>query len=312
MTPQAEPIAAPAPADPRALYLRGCALVLLAGLFWSFTGTLVRLAVESDAWQYLLWRCAGAAAFFALASLRAGRGLPFRDLAKLGWLGAFASAVILGSSVSFIVALKSTAVANALFLSACAPLLTGLLAYLLIGEKLSSRAVLAILVGFCGVVLMIGNPAEGAGSRVGDLLAFAAAFFFAFYNVCLRIGRDQDFSPTMFAYALGGIALSALVVVANGKSLFPPPFEIAVAFFNGFAFIGIGSALFIKGSVHVPAAGLAVLAQTEAVFGPLWAALFIGEVPGRLTVAGGVLILAAAVAMAISGAQRPPPNIATG
>ena len=294
----------------RALYIRGCALVLLGGLCWSGTGVLVRLAQGSDAWQYLFYRSFGAALFFGLMSLRQGRGMPLRDFAALGPLGWFATLCVLVSSVTYIAALKLTTVASAAFLSASQPLLAGALAFLILGERLNRLCAAAVAVGFAGIAVMVGDD-TGGGTLIGNALAFCSALSFGFYIICLRYGRARDFSPTMFVYALGVIVLSFCVLAAQGRSFAVPPLDAALALFNGFVFIGVGSALYIRGSVHVPAAGLAVLSQTEAVFGPFWVWLVVGERPGALTLAGGALILSGVVIMAVAGATRPPPNIAT-
>ena len=298
---------APTAATHRAAYLQGSLLVLAAGLFWSFTGVLVRSAPLSDGWQYLGWRSVGAALFFWAYSRASGRGAPIRNFVRLGWLGWLATVAIFMASLSYIFALKTTTVAATLFLSSCSPLLTGLMAWAVLREKLDKLSLCAIAVGLVGVALMMLGKSDGSMTFFGNALAFNSGLMFGIYNICLRLRRDLDFGPTMFIYALLAVAVSFAATLLNGKTLTPPPGEIAIAIFNGFVFIGIGSALFIKGAAHVPAAGLAVLSQTEAVFGPLWVALIIGEIPAPMAIAGGVLILGAVVAMALHGSRRAAP-----
>jgi drug/metabolite transporter (DMT)-like permease len=43
----------------------------------------------------------------------------------------------------------------------------------------------------------------------------------------------------------------------------------------------------------LPAAEVALLSLLEAVLGPLWAWLGVGETPGAATLAGGMIVLAA-------------------
>ena len=296
----------------RAAYLRGSLLVLAAGMFWSFTGVLVRSAPVSDGWQYLGWRSVGAAAFFWLYSHLSARGSPIANFRKLGRLGWVATLAILLASLSYIFALKSTTVAATLFLSSCAPLLTGLLAWVFLRERLDLVSLCAIGVGLAGVALMMLGKPDGAVTLFGNALALNSALMFGVFNVCLRRAPERDFGSTMFVYALIAVAISLAATLLNGKSLAPPPGEIAIALFNGFVFIGVGSALFIAGAAHVPAAGLAVLSQTEAVFGPLWVALLIGEIPAPLAILGGALILGAVVAMALHGASKTPPQTRAG
>jgi drug/metabolite transporter (DMT)-like permease len=291
-----------------ALYLRGSAVVLAAGLFWSFTGLLVRFASSSDAWQYLGYRSIGAALFFYLYSRWRGRPAPLRDFLALGPLGWLAMVAVLLASLCYIFALKTTTVANTLFLSSCSPLVTAALGWFVLRERPGLVGTLAIAVGLAGVTLMLSGAGGGAASLFGNLLAFGSACMFALYNVCLRRGAGRDFGPTMYVYALVALAMCVVATLVTGRPLAPPIADIALALVNGFVFIGVGSALFIRGAAHVPAAGLAVLSQTEAIFGPLWVALVIGEVPSALAILGGVLILGAVVAMAVHGSLRLPPQ----
>ena len=61
----------------------------------------------------------------------------------------------------------------------------------------------------------------------------------------------------------------------------------------GIVQIGCGLVAFTAGSRHLPAADLALLAQTEVVLAPVWAWLVIGEVPAFWTLVGGAMVLAA-------------------
>ena len=61
----------------------------------------------------------------------------------------------------------------------------------------------------------------------------------------------------------------------------------------GIVQIGCGLVAFTAGSRHLPAADLALLAQTEVVLSPVWAWLVVGEVPAFWTLVGGAMVLAA-------------------
>ena len=67
----------------------------------------------------------------------------------------------------------------------------------------------------------------------------------------------------------------------------------------GIVQIGCGLVAFTAGSRHLPAADLALLAQTEVVLSPVWAWLVIGEVPAFWTLVGGAMVLAAVTLQAL-------------
>jgi drug/metabolite transporter (DMT)-like permease len=101
----------------------GALCVSAAGLSWSFTGIFLRLAPHLNAWQFLVWRSFGVACAFVIIMRARGAGSPLKRFVAIGPTGAFVVLSLSASSIAFIIAMKSTTVANALFLSSCAPLL---------------------------------------------------------------------------------------------------------------------------------------------------------------------------------------------
>ena len=79
--------------------LIGALLILAAGLSWSFTGALLRLAPHLDSWQILIYRGLGVAAAFAVLTGPARiRHFP-RDLALLGVKGVIVLVALAFSSI---------------------------------------------------------------------------------------------------------------------------------------------------------------------------------------------------------------------
>src|SRR5271154_3562482 len=117
--------------------LRGAIYVLAAGLCWIFTGIFLRLAPHFDPWQFLAWRSFGTACSIAIIAGFGRQGHLARRLFALGRVGAVVTLAFAVASITFIVSMKTTTVANALFLSSCAPLLAAILGYVVLGEKFS-------------------------------------------------------------------------------------------------------------------------------------------------------------------------------
>ena len=283
-------------------FLASALSVLAGGLCWSFTGVFVRLAPHLDSWQFLVFRGLGVAAAFWLIG---GRRSPFAALRGLDALGVVTSAALSVAAIGFIVALKMTSVATALFLSSCAPLLSALLGFVILGERLNARQIGAVALGFCGLAIIVSGGFE-AGRLAGDLWGLACALSFATVSVCTRLAPRRDFSQTMIGYGVLCAAVSAAVCVGEGATLAPPPLDALSSFAAGFLLIGIGFMLFLRGAPSVPAVGQTMLAQTETIFGPIWVWLLFGETPAAATLLGGAVILAAVVAMAFAGAGRAP------
>jgi drug/metabolite transporter, DME family len=292
----------------RGRFLAGALAVLAAGLCWSFTGVFIRLAPHLDAWQFLVYRGLGIALAFAwLAGRRRGVSTLARFRA-LGQVGVVATLALCLAATGFIIALHTTTVANSLFLSSCSPLLSAILGFFVLGERLDGRQIGSVALGFTGLALIVGGGFE-TGHIAGDLCAVLSALGFAVVSVCMRLAPTRDFGPAMIGYGALSALIAACVCLAQGATLTPPPLETLSAFASGFVLMGLGFTLFLRGAPSVPAVGQTVLAQTETIFGPVWVWLAFGETPAPATLIGGAVILAAVVAMASSGAGAPAPNV---
>jgi len=293
---------------PRNRFVVGALMVLAAGLCWSFTGVFIRLAPHLDSWQFLIYRGLGVALAFWLVARSRGRPRILRGFRALGRLGLVATAALSLAAIGFIVALKITSVANALFLSSCSPLLSAVLGFVVLRERLDGWQLGSVALGFCGLLAILGGGFE-TGRVIGDLAALLSALGFATFGVCMRLAPGRDFAPAMIGYGIASALSAAAVAWSQGASLIPPPYETLAAFAAGFVLMGLGFTLFLSGAPFVPAVGQTVLAQTETIFGPLWVWLAFGETPGASTLVGGAMIFAAVVAMAWSGAGAPAPNV---
>ena len=69
------------------------------------------------------------------------------------------------------------------------------------------------------------------------------------------------------------------------------PHDLFLGFLAGAFQIGFGFILITVGSQTTPAAVVGVLMLTEAVLGPIWAWLFINEIPPISVITGGGIII---------------------
>src|SRR5271155_5610948 len=208
----------------RSRYVGGALLVLAAGLCWSFTGVFVRLAPHLDSWQFLIYRGLGVAVAFSWLARPRGRGGIAAGLLALGPLGIVATLALSLAAMGFVVALKLTSVANALFLSSCSPLLSAILGFLILGERLDAWQIGSVGLGFCRLAVIVGGGFE-TGHVVGNVAALLSALSFATVSVCMRLAPDRDFGPAMVGYGVFSALLAASVCIGEGATLTPPPLE---------------------------------------------------------------------------------------
>jgi drug/metabolite transporter (DMT)-like permease len=140
----------------------------------------------------------------------------------------------------------------------------------------------------------------------GNVAAVMSSVGFAGYAVCVRSDVRRDWSPVMPGYALMMIVLCTAITVAGGGALVPPGEDVALAALHGGVFIVVGTTLFNVASRQIPAVPMAVFAQTEMLFVPIWALAVLGEEPSGQALVGGAIIFAAVVGKALIDARTRP------
>jgi drug/metabolite transporter (DMT)-like permease len=279
---------------------RGQIYVALAAVAWSTAGVLQRqLTLDTSTQVFGRAAFAGAALLGYVAIVE--RGQVLRGFKAVGGAGIAVALCVAIASGCFISALNHASVARVLFILAVAPVLAALLAWATLGEPISRRTALAMVVALCGVAVMLGAPGEA--SLTGDGLAFVAALAFSAMIVITRWRHEVSMAP---ATCLS----QAILVVAFLP--FARPGEISgddLAWLAalGIGQIGLGFALLTIGARLIPAAQVGLITLLEVVLGPVWVWIALDERPGALTLVGGTIVIAAIV-LQTREAPSPDPN----
>ena len=140
-----------------------------------------------------------------------------------------------------------------------------------------------------GVLLIVGSSLSIQSSEqfIGNIVAFIMPISFAILVVIIRKYPNVDMVPAQFT---AGIFAAIIGYFIAGK-LSISPHDLFLALMAGFFQIGFGFILITIGSQTTPSAVVGVLMLTEAVFGPLWAWLFINEIPPMSVLIGGGIII---------------------
>ena len=267
---------------------RGQVYVALAAVAWSTAGVLQRQLTLDTSTQVF-----GRAAFAGVALLGyvaiVERGQVVRGFRSVGGAGIAVALCVAIASGSFIGALNHASVARVLFILAIAPVLAALLAWATLGEPISRRTALAMVLALCGVAVMLGAPHEG--SLAGDGLAFMAALAFSVMVVITRWRHEVSMAPAT--------CLSQAILVAAFLP-FASPGEISGDDLGwlaalGIGQIGLGFVLLTIGARLIPAAQVGLITLLEVVLGPVWVWLALDERPGTLTLVGGAIVIGAIV-----------------
>jgi drug/metabolite transporter (DMT)-like permease len=254
---------------------------------------IARFITVDDSWTVVFWR-SYFATFFLLIFMVVRDGLPatvyaFRDMGRPGLLVA---ACFTAASMSFVVALSYTTVANILLMQAGVPLLAALISWAMFRERTPLATWVAIAVVIVGVGIMVSNTFTGKVSPVGDGLALLIALVFAIATVTTRRHRSIRMVPANTLAVGVAMVISAFLAKAYVVSWFDLAWLAAFGALN----LGLGLALFSFGARMLPAAVAALVGVLEPVLGPLWVWLVHGEVPDNQTLLGGAVVFAALMA----------------
>jgi len=273
-------------------------LMIVAATLWSIAGVVTRhLAPSLQAegrFEITFWRSLFAAVFvggYLLLVRREG----WRPIVASGWPGLLSGSMWAVMFSAFMLALTFTTVANTLLVLSLGPLITALLTRAVLRVPIAPRTWAAIAAASAGIVWMATQsaPASASGAPLaGMLIAFCVPVASAINLVTLQKTRARvDLVPAVF---LGGL-ISAALMLPLALPLQAGPRDLVLLAVLGFFQLGLPCMLMVVAARSLSAPAVSLLALLEVVLGPLWAWLGAGEVPARVTLAGGALVLGALV-----------------
>ena len=275
---------------------RGYGLLILAVLCVSVGSIFVRLAgapALAVAFNRIFLASVVVAPFAAPSLVRAWPALSSRRRLIL-----LASGISLGVHfATWIASLSYTSVAASVLLVNTAPLFTLFFSWWFLGERASRAVLVAMAVALTGAALIAAGDwgDGGTASLKGDALALAGAVTLSLYHV---IGRGLRDALPLSAYVLGVWSTAAATLAVLAASARVPVFGYPARTFALFLALAvvptvIGHGLVNRSLRHIPAPTVGLFLLGEPIAASILAYAVFGEMPGLLTIAGGVLVLAA-------------------
>ncbi|MCH9757906.1 MAG: DMT family transporter, partial [Proteobacteria bacterium] len=194
----------------------------------------------------------------------------------------------------FFSALRYVGVAEAHAVFMLFPILATLLAWLLLGEALTKRKLIALFLGFIGALLIIRPGSQAFEPAL--LIVLCAAFLFALYNVLTRRATARDgFDISLVYMATVGLLWSIPVGVTSWESNVPPQVWLLLALVTVTGIVV--HLLIVKSLEYAPASLLQPYNYTLIGWAMLFAWLFYGELLDALHIVGIAIVLAAGLYM---------------
>jgi len=183
----------------------------------------------------------------------------------------------------------TTTVANTNFIITTETIFLAIFGYFFLKEKINLITFISIVFGMTGVLLIVGSSLSIQTSEqfLGNIVAFVMPISFAILVMIIRKYPTVDMVPAQFTAGIAAAVIGFLIA----EKLSISTHDLFLAFMAGFFQIGFGFILITIGSQTTPAAVVGVLMLTESIFGPLWAWLFISEIPPVSVLVGGGIII---------------------
>lgn len=338
MSPAASALAPPLPwgVSARNAELRGAGLVALSSCMFGITAALVRLIAEPMPQlmqaRYLVgWVTAAAGGALAHGcGVRGSSGRPLRALGPPHLFRVLAVRTVLHWLLlwAWWVAVRNMPLGDATAIGLSGPVLTALLANVLLGESLPSHFTYSALCAAVGVLLVadphgiLGPPDDGGqgavakeGSRMVGLMALSGALAAgSLLPLFIRISGEAHWLEVEH-FTAAGCALAVTPMFIVGCAWVDPavldmwswrPRQLALASLLGVvAFTGLG--LQTRGFQLAPAtrAAMAWYAQIPFCYMLQWG--MFGQRPAMRSAAGALLVVVAAL-LALTGADADAPE----
>ena len=268
--------------------LLGPLLIFLGALSLSFGGLIVKSFEGATLWQILFWR----SLFFTLTVLAfliiSYKGKTLKSFHDSGLPGFFGGIILSFGFCGYVFAMYNTTVANTNFIISLQILFLAIFGYLFLKEKISTATLISIILAVTGVLLMVGNSLS-PGELSGNLAAFTMPISFAVLIMIVRKYPSVDMIPAQF---VAGVCSCLIGFILSSKIMISPH-DIFLGFLAGFFQVGFGFIFITIGARTTPSAMVGIIMLSESVLGPIWAFLFVSEIPSMFGLIGGGIILSA-------------------
>ena len=266
--------------------LPGPLLIFFGALSLSFGGLIVKSFEGATLWQILFWR----SLFFSLTVLtfliityKSKVLKSFNDSGLPGFIGGLILSI---GFCGYVFAMYNTTVANTNFIISLQILFLAIFGFFFLKEKINLITLISIILAMSGVLLMVGNSLS-PGELSGNLAAFTMPITFAVLIMIVRKFPSVDMVPAQF---VAGIS-SCLIGLSLSPTIMISPHDIFLGFLAGFFQIGFGFIFITIGARTTPSAMVGIIMLSESVLGPIWAFLFVSEIPSLYGLIGGAIIL---------------------
>ena len=168
---------------------------------------------------------------------------------------------------------------------------TMMIAYIWIGENVSIKQLIGLIVGFIGVFILV-NPQNSSTTVISSLSALLAAFFYSFSTVYIQKNSVNANKMVLIGWSIIFSAVIMLpVTIFYLPDAVPSAAAISSAIWLGAISTGLGFIGYVRLIDKIGAVKTSTVAYFLPVFGIIWGAIFLDEVITSTIVIGCFIVL---------------------
>ena len=256
---------------------RSVLLLIVTSILWSTGGLLIKLvdlnSVSVAGYRGLITAC------FLLFFVK-------KSVLRFSWNKVLGAISYASMTILCVMATKATTAAGAILLQYTSPIYIAIFGGLLLKEKPNLRDWMVILFIFAGMSMFF-LDGNSSNDLMGNIYGALSGVAMAFNTIFMRREKAADPLQNVFWGSILTVVITSPSMIANvpGKESW-----LGLALLGIFQ-LGLAYLLYSIAIKSIPALQATLICLIEPLLNPVWVFLTIGEIPGRLSILGGAIIL---------------------
>ena len=234
------------------------------------------------------WRSGISGSVILIILILFGRFHQIKQFMHTGLAGVVYMILMSFATFMFVYAIRTTSVANTLFILSTSPMFAAIASRVLLKEPISVNLAWAIGFSISGIgIIAYGSTGTESGALMGDLAALAVAASIGLKHTIVRSVKQISMVP---AVAVAQILLAIfLYIVVDIQPILG--LDLLFILILGILFIPIASSLMALGPRYITAPEVSLILLLEAILAPLLVWVVLGEQPTIYALIGGGIVM---------------------
>jgi drug/metabolite transporter (DMT)-like permease len=277
--------------------------VIAAAIIWGSVGVVVRL-IDLPAPVMVFYRVSFAS-IAILAFIATQRKIGVLAVGKNIYALSLMGTILALNWTSYFNSIQLTSIANAALITYTAPVFVAILSPFVLKEKLERITVVTLLVSLIGAALITAPSAVRLSGQNLSGIAWASASAVTYATLVLLAKpltlRVSVLAILFFEELSGAILLSPSLLLYDFTI---DPLTIFFLFILGAFHTALPAGLYLSGLRDIKAQQVGIFTYVDPVSAVIFAAIFLGEIPGATTLIGGTLIILSGLILVLATRRR--------